>query len=50
VAALVIDASARVEMVAATRRGAVLAKLLPAEAGGWVPEHFYAEVFAVLRR
>jgi predicted nucleic acid-binding protein len=50
VTALVIDASAGVEMVAGTRRGAALAKLLPAEAEGWVPEHFYAEVLAVLRR
>ena len=48
--AVVIDASAGVEMVAGTRRGAALAKLLPAEAEGWVPEHFYAEVLAVLRR
>jgi predicted nucleic acid-binding protein len=47
---LVIDASAGVEMVAGTRRGAALATLLPAEAEGWVPEHFYAEVLAVLRR
>jgi hypothetical protein len=37
-------------MVAGTRRGAALAKLLPAEAEGWVPEHFHAEVLAVLRR
>ncbi len=44
--AVVIDASAGVEMVAGTRRGAALAKLLPAEAEGWVPEHFYAEVVA----
>jgi hypothetical protein len=49
VTAVVIDASAGVEMVAGTRRGAALAKLLPAEAEGWVPEHFYAEVLAVGR-
>jgi predicted nucleic acid-binding protein len=48
VTAVVIDASAGVEMVAGTRRGAAPAKLLSAEAEGWVPEHFYAEVLAVL--
>ena len=48
--AVVIDASAGVEIVADTRRGRALARLVPAEAEGWVPEHFYAEVLGVLRR
>ena len=48
--AVVIDASAGVEIVADTRRGEVLARLIPAGSDGWVPEHFYAEVLAVLRR
>ena len=48
--AVVIDASAGAEIVANTRRGQALAGLLPAGAEGWVPEHFYAEVLAVLRR
>jgi predicted nucleic acid-binding protein len=47
---VVIDASACVEIVCNTRRGRALARLLPAGAEGWVPEHFYAEVLAVLRR
>jgi predicted nucleic acid-binding protein len=50
VTAVVIDASAGAEMVADTRRGRALARLVPADAEGWVPEHFYAEVLAVLRR
>jgi predicted nucleic acid-binding protein len=50
VSAVVIDASAGVEIVAGTRRGRALARLLPGDAEGWVPEHFYAEVLAVLRR
>lgn len=48
--AVVIDASAGAEIVANTRRGQALARLLPAGAEGWVPEHFYAEVLGVLRR
>ncbi|MGH2909156.1 MAG: type II toxin-antitoxin system VapC family toxin [Solirubrobacteraceae bacterium] len=48
--AVVIDASAGAEIVAGTRRGRALAELLPGDAEGWVPEHFYAEVLAVLRR
>ncbi len=48
--AVVIDASAGAEIVADTRRGRALAQLLPTDAEGWVPEHFYAEVLAVLRR
>ena len=47
---VVIDASAGAEIVADTRRGRALARLLPADAEGWVPEHFYAEVLSVLRR
>ena len=48
--AVVIDASAGAEIVADTRRGRALARLIPAEAEGWVPEHFYAEVLGVIRR
>ena len=48
--AVVIDASAGAEIVSDTRRGRALVGLLPADAEGWVPEHFYAEVLAVLRR
>ena len=47
---VVIDASAGAEIVGRTRRGQALARLLPSDAVGWVPEHFYAEVTAVLRR
>ena len=47
---VVIDASAGAEIVADTRRGRALARVIPADAEGWVPEHFYAEVLAVLRR
>jgi predicted nucleic acid-binding protein len=50
VTAVVIDASAGVEIVAATSRGRALARLLPADTEGWVPEHFYAEVLGALRR
>lgn len=46
----VIDASAGAEIVADTRRGRALARLVPAGAEGWVPEHFFAEVLGVLRR
>lgn len=38
------------EIVADTQRGRALARLPPGGAEGWVPEHFYAEVLAVLRR
>lgn len=48
--AVVIDASAGVEIVADTCRGRALVRLIPRGAEGWVPEHFYAEVLAVLRR
>lgn len=47
---VVIDASAGAEIVANTLRGRSLARLVPTGAEGWVPEHFYAEVLAVLRR
>lgn len=47
---VVVDASAGAEIVVGTRRGRALARLLPAGAEGWVPEHFYAEVLAVVRR
>jgi predicted nucleic acid-binding protein len=50
VTSVVIDASAGAELVANSRRGRALAGLLPQDAEGWVPEHFYAEVLAVLRR
>lgn len=48
--AVVIDASAGAEIVANTRRGRSLARLIPDGAEGWVPQHFYAEVLSVLRR
>jgi hypothetical protein len=47
---VVIDASAGAEIVIDTARGRALARLLRADAVGWVPEHFYAEVMAVVRR
>ena len=47
---VVIDASAGAEIVAGTRRGRALARLIPPESEGWVPEHFYAEVLGVIRR
>jgi predicted nucleic acid-binding protein len=50
VTAVVIDASAGAEIVTDTRRGRALARLIPSGAEGWVPEHFYAEVLAVVRR
>lgn len=48
--AVVIDASAGVEIVGATRRGRALVRLLPADTQAWVPEHFYVEVIGALRR
>ena len=45
-----IDASAGAEIVTDTRRGRALLRLLPADADPWVPEHFYAEVLALVRR
>jgi len=47
---IVIDASAGVELAADTVRGRALRSLLPADAVPWVPELFYAECGAVLRR
>jgi len=46
---VVIDASAGAEIVTDTRRGFALLRLLPRDADPWVPEHFYAEVLAVIR-
>lgn len=46
---VVIDASAGVEILADTVHGRRLAQLLPADAVGWVPEHFYVEVAGVVR-
>ncbi len=47
---VVIDASAGAEVVTDTRRGTSLLRLLPQDADPWVPEHFFAEVLAVIRR
>lgn len=47
---VVIDASAGVELAADTQRGRALRSLLPAGAVPWVPEIFYVECGAVLRR
>jgi predicted nucleic acid-binding protein len=47
---VVIDASAGVELAADTVRGRALRGLLPADAVPWVPELFYVECGAVLRR
>jgi len=47
---VVIDASAGVELVADTIRGRALRTLLPADAVPWVPDVFYVECGAVLRR
>lgn len=47
---VVIDASAGVELVADTVRGRSLRALLPPDAVPWVPELFYVECGAVLRR
>ena len=47
---VVIDASAGAEIVTNTRGGRALLRLLPANADGWAPEHFYAEVVAIIRR
>lgn len=46
---VVIDASAGVEILADTAHGRRLAQLLPTDAVGWVPEHFYFEVAGVIR-
>lgn len=47
---VVIDASAGVELVADTTRGRALRGLLPADTIPWVPDIFYVECGAVLRR
>ena len=47
---VVIDASAGVELAADTVRGRALRSLVPADAVPWVPEWFYVECGAVLRR
>jgi predicted nucleic acid-binding protein len=47
---VVIDASASVELAADTLRGRALRALLPADAVPWVPELFFVECGAVLRR
>lgn len=47
---VVIDASAGVELAADTVRGRALRALVPADAVPWVPELFYVECGAVLRR
>ncbi len=47
---VVIDASAGVELAADTLRGRALRALLPANAVPWVPELFFVECGAVLRR
>lgn len=47
---VVIDASAGVELAADTIRGRALRTLLPSDAVPWVPEVFYVECGAVLRR
>jgi len=46
---VVIDASAGVEILAHTAHGRRLAGLLPTDAVGYVPEHFYVEVAGVVR-
>jgi predicted nucleic acid-binding protein len=47
--AIVVDASAAVEIVSSTERGRRLAQLVPDEAVLWVPSHFFSEVFAAIR-
>jgi predicted nucleic acid-binding protein len=47
---VVIDASAGVELAADTVRGRALRRLLPSDSIPWVPELFYVECGAVLRR
>jgi predicted nucleic acid-binding protein len=46
----VVDASAGVELAADTTRGRALRGLLPADTLPWVPDHFFVECGAVLRR
>lgn len=47
---VVIDASAGVEIAAETTTGKALRELIPTGARLYVPEHFYAECGAVLRK
>jgi predicted nucleic acid-binding protein len=47
---VVLDASAGVELALRTPVGRQLAAKLPAGATTWVPEHYFVEVTAVLRR
>lgn len=47
---LVLDASAGVEMLLNTTRARSLSAQLPSSAEWWVPEHYYLEVAAALRR
>lgn len=47
---LVLDASAGVELALQTPIGRRLEPLLPTEFDAWVPEHYFAECLAVLRR
>ena len=47
--AVVVDASAGVEILTGTDRGKRLAELIDPHMELWVPEHFYAEVFGAIR-
>lgn len=47
---LVLDASAGFELLVHTEAGESLQHKLPFGATWWVPEHYYIEVAAVLRR
>ena len=47
---VVVDASAGVEIAAETTTGKALSRLVPPGAELWVPEHFFAECGAVLRK
>lgn len=47
---LVLDASAGVELALQTPIGRRLQARLPAEVDTWVPEHYFVECLAVLRR
>ncbi len=47
---IVLDASAGVELALRTPVGRQLRRRLPTGATTWVPEHYYAEATAVLRR
>jgi predicted nucleic acid-binding protein len=47
---LVIDASAGVDLLLATRVGRALVPHIPAKAEWWAPEHYFSEVAGALRR